>query len=281
MRYSKKYNKKHKKDKKNGKKHTRKNLKKFFSMKGGNGIMVNSPLAPSEILTLDKVPGPFIGSAYNGGLDNTWPGVTASSTGATESNYYALNKGYNTEADPVGYLNQTNLGGQKGGMFRNSMKRVMTQNNSGLRRLGSQMIKQGKELSKEIGKDLSEKSFKKSLKGSPITPMMKKISNLSLNPNNLEDVRSKLFGGKKNKTKKHQRKHKGGGLIPQDIVNLGRSITTGLGNIYNSVNGDNLTASPLPYKDQPISQNNPILTNMPPNYGSIYNASNLEVGSIN
>lgn len=43
---------------------------------------------------------------------------------------------------------------------------------------------------------------------------------------------------------------KGGGLIPQDLVNLGRSFTFNLNSAYNSLGGYTAPVNPLPYKDQ-------------------------------
>ena len=61
-------------------------------------------------------------------------------------------------------------------------------------------------------------------------------------------------GGKKksNKSKKMSKmsKKRGGGLIPQDLVNFGRTFTYGLGSAYNSINGYQQPVNPLPYKDQ-------------------------------
>jgi hypothetical protein len=42
----------------------------------------------------------------------------------------------------------------------------------------------------------------------------------------------------------------GGGLIPDAILNLGRSITYGAGSAYNTLNGYSAPVNPLPYKDQ-------------------------------
>ena len=42
----------------------------------------------------------------------------------------------------------------------------------------------------------------------------------------------------------------GGGIIPQDLVNVGRNVMHGIGNSYNTFNGNPTQASPLPYKDQ-------------------------------
>jgi len=49
-----------------------------------------------------------------------------------------------------------------------------------------------------------------------------------------------------------RRKHikKGGGLLPQDLVNMGRSISYGFGSAYNALNGYPAPVNPLPFKDQ-------------------------------
>jgi hypothetical protein len=46
------------------------------------------------------------------------------------------------------------------------------------------------------------------------------------------------------------RRRRAGGIIPQDLVNLGRSMVYGVGSAYNSLNGYPGPANPLPYKDQ-------------------------------
>jgi hypothetical protein len=43
---------------------------------------------------------------------------------------------------------------------------------------------------------------------------------------------------------------RGGGIIPQDLVNLGRGVAYGLGSAYNSLAGYPTPVNPLPYKDQ-------------------------------
>jgi len=50
------------------------------------------------------------------------------------------------------------------------------------------------------------------------------------------------------------RRRRAGGIIPQDLVNLGRSMVYGVGSAYNSLNGYPAPASPLPYKDQFASE---------------------------
>jgi hypothetical protein len=59
-------------------------------------------------------------------------------------------------------------------------------------------------------------------------------------------------GGSKKKSNKSKKmsKKSGGGLIPQDLVNFGRTFTYGLGSAYNAINGYQQPVNPLPYKDQ-------------------------------
>jgi hypothetical protein len=64
---------------------------------------------------------------------------------------------------------------------------------------------------------------------------------------------SSMVGGYKYKN----RAKKGGGILPQDLVNLGQDFTFNLKSAYNSLNGYNAPVNPLPYKDQlPQSINN-------------------------
>ena len=69
-----------------------------------------------------------------------------------------------------------------------------------------------------------------------------------------------LIGGKQ-KQKQRQRKHKskGGGLIPQDLVNLGRDFTFNINSAYNALNGYKAPVNPLPYKGQLTSSLNKIV----------------------
>lgn len=62
----------------------------------------------------------------------------------------------------------------------------------------------------------------------------------------------KYIGGGKKKSKKSMKmsKKRGGGIIPQDLVNFGRTFTYGLGSAYNAINGYQQPVNPLPYKDQ-------------------------------
>lgn len=61
----------------------------------------------------------------------------------------------------------------------------------------------------------------------------------------------KLGGSKrrKNLRKKH-RTVRGGGLVPQDLVNLGRDMSFNFKSAYNALNGYGAPTNPLPYKDQ-------------------------------
>jgi len=56
-----------------------------------------------------------------------------------------------------------------------------------------------------------------------------------------------FLGGKR---RKGSRKQKGGNLIGQDFINLGRQIEYGFGSAYNGINGYAAPINPLPWKDQ-------------------------------
>lgn len=61
-----------------------------------------------------------------------------------------------------------------------------------------------------------------------------------------------MVGGYKSKNKRSKRRNvkRGGGLIPQDLVNLGRDLNYNFKSAYNTINGYKPPVSPLPYKDQ-------------------------------
>lgn len=52
------------------------------------------------------------------------------------------------------------------------------------------------------------------------------------------------LGGKK------QNKNQRGGIIPQDLVNLGRDFSYNIGSAYNALNGYSKPVNPSPYMDQ-------------------------------
>lgn len=61
----------------------------------------------------------------------------------------------------------------------------------------------------------------------------------------------KLGGSRKGKRGKRGKKYKGGaGLIPQDLVNLGRDASFNFQSAYNALNGYSAPSNPLPYRDQ-------------------------------
>jgi hypothetical protein len=57
-------------------------------------------------------------------------------------------------------------------------------------------------------------------------------------------------GRTKSRSKSRSKSVKGGGLIPQDLVNLGSDFSFNLKSAYNSLNGYKAPVDPLPYKDQ-------------------------------
>ena len=56
------------------------------------------------------------------------------------------------------------------------------------------------------------------------------------------------LGGKRTKSKKNRKR--GGGLIPDSILNLGRSVSYNMGSSFNQLSGYPAPVNPLPYKDQ-------------------------------
>jgi hypothetical protein len=75
-----------------------------------------------------------------------------------------------------------------------------------------------------------------------------------------------MVGGKhrrkKNRTcsrKLNSRKLSGGGFFPEDLVNLGRSISYNYQSAYNAIKGYEPPVNPLPYKDQMANTNKMIL----------------------
>ena len=61
----------------------------------------------------------------------------------------------------------------------------------------------------------------------------------------------KLGGSKRRKGQKGRKGSlRGGGLIPQDMVNLGRDVSFNFKSAYNALNGYNAPINSLPYKDQ-------------------------------
>jgi len=66
----------------------------------------------------------------------------------------------------------------------------------------------------------------------------------------------KLGGSKRSKSKSMNKSmsksmnKRGGGLIPQDMVNLGRDLSFNFKSAYNALYGYSAPVSPLPYKDQ-------------------------------
>jgi hypothetical protein len=59
-----------------------------------------------------------------------------------------------------------------------------------------------------------------------------------------------ITGGRRKSGRSRSKSVKGGGLIPQDLVNLGSDFSFNLKSAYNSLNGYKAPVDPLPYKDQ-------------------------------
>ena len=57
-----------------------------------------------------------------------------------------------------------------------------------------------------------------------------------------------MLGGKKNK--KNKTRKSGGGIVPQDLSDLGSDMMYNIGSAYNSLNGFSKPVNPAPYMDQ-------------------------------
>jgi hypothetical protein len=72
-----------------------------------------------------------------------------------------------------------------------------------------------------------------------------------------------MVGGKhrrkKNRSRSRKQKLSGGGFFPEDLVNLGRSISYNYQSAYNAIKGYEPPVNPLPYKDQMANTNKMIL----------------------
>ena len=78
-------------------------------------------------------------------------------------------------------------------------------------------------------------------------------------PVNQERSQISHIGGNRRKKGygKITRRKKGGfSLIPQDLVNMGRTFSYGIGSAYNSLNGYSQPVNPLPFMDQIPSATN-------------------------
>jgi hypothetical protein len=74
---------------------------------------------------------------------------------------------------------------------------------------------------------------------------------LSNNLYNAGDPQTMMkLGGKRMNKKNKGKKTRGGGLIPQDLVNLGRDASFNFKSVYNTLNGYSAPMDPLPYRDQ-------------------------------
>jgi len=70
---------------------------------------------------------------------------------------------------------------------------------------------------------------------------------MTMNGSGYKTMNSMVGGRTRKKTVKNMN---AGGLIPQDLVNLGRDFSFNLSSAYNSLNGISAPTNPLPYKDQ-------------------------------
>jgi len=73
---------------------------------------------------------------------------------------------------------------------------------------------------------------------------------MTMNDAGYQTLNSKVGGKHVRKSRSHSKKTSGGGLVPQDLVNLGNSVSYNFKSAYNGINGYAAPVNPLPYKDQ-------------------------------
>lgn len=75
---------------------------------------------------------------------------------------------------------------------------------------------------------------------------------MSMNDAGYKTLNSMVGGGSKKviKSKVIKQKIMGGGILPQDLVNLGNDLDYNFKSAYNAINGYKAPVNPLPYRDQ-------------------------------
>jgi hypothetical protein len=110
------------------------------------------------------------------------------------------------------------------------------------------------------------------------------------NPTGLLHPTGMLKGGKRKKAGKRKtnrrkkrgkktRKQRGGGIIPQDLVNLGRGVGYGAESLYRGFVGKGSPVSPSPY-NQPIDKNYDYIGGLPPNVPKIFKDAGKSVAAL-
>ncbi len=91
------------------------------------------------------------------------------------------------------------------------------------------------------------------LVGEPWTPSIKGWPGVDGIDNNRNYLSNNLYNNGDPQTKMKlggSKKIKGGGILPQNLVDLGRGIEFNLKSVSNTLNGYSAPVSPLPYQDQ-------------------------------
>ena len=73
---------------------------------------------------------------------------------------------------------------------------------------------------------------------------------MTMNGSGYKTMNSMVGGIRRGKRRKTVKNMKAGGLIPQDLVNLGRDFSFNFSSAYNALNGQSAPTDPLPYRDQ-------------------------------
>jgi hypothetical protein len=73
---------------------------------------------------------------------------------------------------------------------------------------------------------------------------------MTMNGSGYKTMNSMVGGIRRGRRQKTVKNMQSGGLIPQDLVNLGRNFSFNLSSAYNALNGQSAPTDPLPYRDQ-------------------------------
>lgn len=174
------------------------------------------------------IPGPYIGQAYGSSL-NQLPGMDGVSN---NRNYFS----------PVSKV------------IDNDPQLQMTMNDSGYKTLNSMVggykYTDTNSASRSTSRSTSTSSSN-SKSNSDSKSILNSLSNSKLNKSlsykrKYRRTKSRSVNGKSMSYKNM----KAGGLIPQDLVNLGRDFSFNIKSTYNALNGYKAPVDPLPYKDQ-------------------------------
>ena len=164
------------------------------------------------------IPGPFVGQAWNTSI-NQWPGMDG--IGANRNYFSPIGKVINN--DPA-------------------LQMMTSDADAGYTTLNSMVG--GYEYETKKKEDNKKKKAKRRTTNTRTSSNARTSSNTrTTNTRTSSNTSSKSMSNKNSISS-------GGGLVPQDLLNLGNDISFNVNSAYNALNGYSAPVNPLPYKDQ-------------------------------